>query len=138
MPLVLAYSADNRGAQATASGRLMGDELIAVLQEVNARSETTPILYTCFDFDGVTEIDLPTQQLQKAARSAVDAAHKGETPRVVAIVAGSDLAYGLARMYMAFITETGWEAELFRGRAEAVAWLRQRVAAKFGIAIEIV
>ena len=137
MALALEYSRDNHGAWATASDRLTGDEVVAALQEVNARNQIAPIFYTFFDFNAVAEIDLATPQLQKAASTALEAARRERAPRIVAICATSDLSFGLARMYMAMIDETGWEAAVFRARPEAITWLRNRVAAKFGVAIEI-
>lgn len=137
MALALEYSRDNHGAWATASGRLTGDEVIGAIKDVNARHAATPILYTFFDFSAVTQVDLGTQQLRQAAHTAIDASRIKSPPRVVAICAASDLSFGLARMYMAMIDETGWEAAVFRARPEAITWLCNRVAAKFGVAIEI-
>ena len=137
MALALTFSRDNHGAWATASGRLTGNEVLGAIKEVNARHATTPVLYTFFDFDAVTEIDLVTEKLRRAADTAIDASRMASVPRVVAICAASDLSFGLARMYMALIEETGWETAVFRARPEALMWLRRRVAAKFGIEIEL-
>jgi hypothetical protein len=42
----------------------------------------------------------------------------------VAIVAPSDLAFGIARMWEAFAEVTRWNTHVFRSRAEADPWLR--------------
>ena len=137
MPLALQYSADGRGAFATASGKLTGDEFLAAVKTVNERDPTTPILYLFFDFNGVSEVTWSVEDIKEAAKLAVAASRQDGVPRVVAIFAADDLHYGLARMYLAYIEETGWEASIFRTRPDAIAWLRQRVATKFGIAVDL-
>jgi hypothetical protein len=42
----------------------------------------------------------------------------------VAIVAPSDLAFGIARMWEAFAEVTRWNTHVFRSRADADPWLR--------------
>ena len=91
MALALTFSRDKHGAWAIASGRLTGDEVLAAIKAVNARHAATPVLYTFFDFDAVTEIDLVTEKLRQAANAAIDASRAKSAPRVVAICATSDL-----------------------------------------------
>lgn len=53
------------------------------------------------------------------------AGHKqGRGPRIVALVASSDLEYGMSRVFSAFEEKCGYTTNVFRTRPEAVAWLR--------------
>jgi hypothetical protein len=40
-------------------------------------------------------------------------------------------------MWLVFVEQTGWEVMVFRDRSEAVAWVRERVAAKFGVNVTL-
>ncbi len=45
----------------------------------------------------------------------------------VAVIARTELAYGVSRMWQIASESTGWESKVFRERAPAEAWLRHRV-----------
>lgn len=50
------------------------------------------------------------------------------TPHLVAaVIAPSDHMFGLSRMWETFAEATGWTIQIFRDRAEALAWLREQV-----------
>jgi hypothetical protein len=44
---------------------------------------------------------------------------------LVAIAAPRDYAFGMARMWQAFVEDTGWNTAVFRSRAAASDWLRE-------------
>ena len=52
---------------------------------------------------------------------------------LVAIVANSDIAYGLSRMYEALLSGTDWDVRVFRTRPEAVQWIREKAQEKFAL-----
>ncbi len=54
---------------------------------------------------------------------------------LVALVAEQSAAFGLARMWEAFVEGIGWEAKIFPSRAAAETWIRTRVKAKFKLDI---
>ena len=138
MPLKLKYLDEGRGAVAKASGRLTGAELIDIMTKVNAPGPAGKrIVYAFFDFNGVEGVDISTPQLRDAAAISVAVATDGSSGRVVAIHAKDDLPFALSRMWLVFIEQTGWEAMVFRERSKAVAWLRDRVAGRFGIKITL-
>jgi hypothetical protein len=53
---------------------------------------------------------------------------------VVAIVVGeNDLAFGLARMWQLSLGNAVWAVQVFRDRDDALAWITDRTAEKFGL-----
>jgi hypothetical protein len=138
MPLTFRYLNERRGVACQASGILTGDELIAALTEINSPTvaATRPIVYSFSDFSGVLGMEVSADQVHVLANLAVGASRHMSVKRVAAIHAKDDLPFGLSRMYHTLIEPADWETEIFRERADAAAWIRERVAAKFGIRIE--
>jgi hypothetical protein len=52
---------------------------------------------------------------------------------IFAVIAGSDFAFGLARIWESFIERTGWETMTFRTRWKAESWIKEKATANFGI-----
>jgi hypothetical protein len=126
------------GIVADASGRLTGSELISAMTEVNSPILTkTPILYTFFNFNDVTGVDISTSQVRDAADLSIRGSLYQSVSRVVAIYAKQDLVFALARMWQVFVNQTGWETQVFRERSGAVSWVQERVAATFGIEVAL-
>jgi hypothetical protein len=49
----------------------------------------------------------------------------------VGVVARTELAFGISRMWQVASESTGWESQVFRDRGPAESWLRQRVLALY-------
>jgi hypothetical protein len=117
---------------------MTGKELLDAQAQANDVDHAAmPVLYTFFDFNGVRSVDISTPELRLSARIAIKAHGDGSKRRVVAIYAKDDLAFALARMWQVFVQQTGWETKVFRERSEAVAWISERVAAKFRVEIAL-
>jgi hypothetical protein len=138
MPLKVEYLDERRGVLAEASGELTGDELLTGMADVNSLDlAERPILYTFFDFNGATGVNISTIQIRAAADLAIRGSGRQSISRVVAIYAKNDLPFALARMWEVFVNQTGWETYVFRARSDAVIWVRERVAARFGIQVAL-
>lgn len=138
MPLKVEYLDERRGVLAEASGELTGDELLRGVADVNSLDlAEKPILYTFFDFNGVTGVNISTLQIRAAADLAISGSRRHSISRVVAIYAKNDLPFALARMWEVLVNEIGWETYVFRERTDALAWTGERVSEKFGIPITL-
>jgi len=112
--------------------------LLQALTEVNSPAlAERPILYTFFDFNGATGVDITATEIRGAADLSVIASRYQSDGRVVAIYAKSDLTFALARMWQILVGETGWETHVFRDRSEAVKWVCERVALRFNVQVAI-
>jgi hypothetical protein len=138
MPLKVEYLDERRGVLAEASGELTGDELLTGMDDVNSLDlADRPILYTFFDFNGVTSVNISTTQIRAAADLAIRGSRYQSVGRVVAIYAKNDLHFALARMWEVLVNQTGWETYVFRERSDALAWIGERVSEKFGILVTL-
>lgn len=72
---------------------------------------------------------LTTAGLRRVAQ-AFEAHEKGEPARV-AIIASSDLAFGLSRMYQAYRSQSSTEIRVFRDLEEACRWLELDAVPEF-------
>ena len=60
---------------------------------------------------------------QAELRAIVDAARRSLGEARMALLARSELLYGLSRMFSAFAEQAGFDVEVFKRRDEALSWL---------------
>jgi hypothetical protein len=136
MPVQTRYTDEGKGVILTLSGELTGRDVLTAYHEMHARDlAAQPFLYGLVDANGVTAMNVRTQDLYDIANQDIAAARRrGSTVAVVGIYAKDDATFGLARMWEVLVAASGWDTGVFRERSEAVAWLKQHVAVRFGIA----
>ena len=81
------------------------------------------------------KVDISTKELRElSAMHGRMAAIAGRNVVAVVAAAGS-LAFGMGRMWEAFLAseEVEWQTRIFRVREEAERWLKEEVDATFGI-----
>jgi len=138
MPIKLRYTSDGKGVVYEASGPFSGKELIDANSEVMSRDLVAdPLLYIFVDGNGITGVNVLTSDLREIADQDISASKRMQNRPTVAIYAHADLPYALARMWMVFVEAAGWETKVFRDKGEALAWLKERVAANFGGDIDV-
>ncbi len=125
MPYHLDLIHGGTGLRRTGEGVLTGGEIIEALR---ALPEQVPdlerITHALVDLTGITRIEVTNAELDTIA--SLDRGHGQRFGiRRVAIVATSDLAFGLARMYEAAMAGAGWEMRVTRDLAAAEAWLAE-------------
>jgi hypothetical protein len=119
------YTGDG-GILRVGEGVVTGAQILAsAVQDNQDLARAQLFRYGFVDFTTATKVDATAAQIraiaEENARTAVLA------PRVVvAIVAPSDHIYGIARMWEFHADAVGWETWVFRDRATAIAWLRER------------
>lgn len=106
-------------------GRLTSEELFSFQRNVWSRPEVAGFNELVDATDA--EFDIPSN-VGTDLRALADLSAQTDTPRQssLAIVAASDLAYGLGRMYATYreLESRGTrKVEVFRNRAEALVWL---------------
>jgi hypothetical protein len=73
----------------------------------------------------VSELQVSAAEVQAIAdENRVTAAHTPDA--VVAVIAPLDHAFGVSRMWETLMDATNWTTRIFRGSAEARAWLREQ------------
>ena len=134
MPIDATLIANGQGVVYTHRGTVTADELLEITRKALARPEKVrKVLFSIIDQSDVALSYEPMQvisHLQILDKKLIGLMHKGF---VQAIIAPSDLAFGYARMWQAMSENEGWESRVVRSRAEAVAWVRERVKARFDV-----
>lgn len=113
---------------ATVRGELAFDDLRSMLHTFLLDPDLDPSVDRLWD---LREAQLPLSgaDIGEMARVVHDV---GESPggRRLAIVATSDLPYGLVRMYTVFVEETNIETHAFHDIDQAPAWLKRKNGAR--------
>ena len=138
MPISFRLVSGGRGVVYEASGVLTGREVIAANKQNFARDlVANPMLFGFFDCNSITGVNISTDELREMAAQDIAAAQRMGNRAIVAVYAKNDLPYALARMWMVFVEASGWETNAFRDKSAALAWLQARVAANFGIELDL-
>lgn len=118
---------DGRGVLHTGLELVTGAEIIAgVARDLQGVRDGMPLCYAFVDLTGSTQLSVHPDEVKAIARLNLAVA---EVRRhvCVAVVAASDHAFGMARMWEAHAGATDWTTYVFREAAKAKAWLADAV-----------
>jgi hypothetical protein len=117
------YNVDpSRGLVVTvASGVATAEDFRALRREMHD-DERVAGLDHLVDLRAVSEFAIPGFSVQELAREPVHSISEGPAP-MIAIVADSEVGYGLARTYELTLGPAGGQVEVFDDIDEAEAWL---------------
>ena len=115
------------------SGHITDEEMLDVRATLgNHPAEAEKCRFLLVDLADATLAQLLITALKQLAELHKALAEHTVPGMPVAVVAGRDLEYGLARMWQVFVEENGWETMVFRSRKEAQRWLSQKFAETSG------
>ena len=121
VPLSFRIDASRRRVEAVANGPLLGEEINALQREVAGSPGFDPDFDLLFDFTAVSEVRVSAVQIRAIADGAVFGARSRR-----AFVTTNPTAYGVTRMYDAFLGDRSTGVEIFPDRAAAERWLDQK------------
>lgn len=122
MPVEITIDPERRRIRSRLSGRLCRDTLRAYYEALTAHPDFRPDLSEVFDVSDVSELDLTADEIRDFSAATASAPAHGAGMRV-AIVAPTDLVFGLARLYELSQVDAGNRICVLRTLAEAEAWL---------------
>lgn len=122
MPVRQLWEPQLRTLFVTASGPVSDQEFVDFALKLVECSDIPPARKELWDLSGLERTDVETASLRETASTFRDR-DKTVFETRVAILATSDVAFGLARMYQSFRGDSTVELEVFRGRAAALEWL---------------
>jgi hypothetical protein len=134
MPIDIKVQHDGVGILYLCHGTVTGKDFIEANKRIlNFNEHLKRVRYGIVDETAIDDI-----QMSKAEMLTIVAQNKkiaGLVPpgAIVAVIAGSDFAFGLARIWGSFIEHTGWETMTFRTSWKAESWIREKVKANCGI-----
>lgn len=125
MPFSTGWVSEARGVYLAGTGLLTGQEILDAKTSLLRESDRLKGLhYGLIDLTDVAELRVTRDDVLEFVQVDMQIALSVPRALAVAIVAPSDLAFGIARMWEAFAEVTRWNTHVFRSRAEADPWLR--------------
>ncbi len=114
---------DGVGLVLSCHGPVTGHEFIRRTEELlQSPDSIRQLRYSIIDLTTVSAFDASTDQVQRV----VDLEFAALAPKLlVAVIAPTDLAFGMSRMWSSLAETTGWSIRVFRQAAEANRWLQQ-------------
>ena len=125
MPLSTEFRSDGRGLELVGSGVLTAQEILEAKRALLRSPERLKDLhYALIDVSNITELRVTHDDVLEFVTADMQIALIVPRQMAVAVVAPTDLAFGVARMWEGFAEVTRWNRHVFRSRAEAEPWLR--------------
>ena len=127
MPFHYEVIDNGRGVEFAGSGDLTGAEIIAVKQQLITLGEAmSSWRFAIVLLTGLDSFEISVEDIHAIAE--LEKAIAVHAPRVVlAVVAPRDHDFGMARMWESIIDIPGWTTAVFRTRADADAWMLDRL-----------
>jgi hypothetical protein len=133
MPVSVASMQDGAGLLFICTGNVTAKDLLDAKDRL---LETPTRLRECrfaiVDLGLASSLQLSADEVRKIADRDRDLAVITRPGLPVAVLAPTDVAYGLARMWEVFVENTGWETIIFKIRDEGEDWVRQKASALYG------
>ena len=126
MPYRIRLLEDGMGILAQGSGKVTLAEIERAKQEF-ARSAklSLPRSYLLVDLTEAPEFGLSAAEIRAAAESTIRLSASTFSPGSrAAVIAPTDMAFGVSRMWQVFVEASGMETQVFRSRAAAEQWVK--------------
>lgn len=135
MPINIINLDAGAGVVFLGQGGVTGQDIIQANKKVLSSADQIKISRYCIiDLSDTSEFDVSTREVDIiAAQDREIALHQPDY--IVAVVAKSDLAYGVSRMWEAIAETKGihWETMVFKTRMDAEKWIKHTVKEKYGL-----
>lgn len=135
MPIEYEVEAERGLVQSRASGVLSSEQMLAHVRALASDAAVPRPLYEIWDGTEVERLDAWGTNVRGFLNAAVTAKQKFGSARL-AIIAPSQLVYGLGRMAQSLADFTPYRIGVFRRREDAVAWMDQRIRERDGLPAE--
>jgi hypothetical protein len=134
MPIEIKVLHDGVGILYLCRGTVTGKGFIEANKRILAFDEhLKQVRYGIVDKSAADDIHMRESEMPMIAAQVKKIASLVPAGAIVAVIAESDFAFGLARMWGSFIEHTGWETMTFRSRWKAECWIKEKVKANGGI-----
>jgi hypothetical protein len=122
MPYSISYDEGAGGVISTYSGDITPEEIFnSFIERFDDPARSATLRYSIGDFTNVTSLILTTPNVQTLAGRAQDLLGR-QKDLLAAIVAPSDIAFGLGRMLQLYANQTE-SIRVFRTLADAKSWI---------------
>ncbi|MEM6514477.1 MAG: hypothetical protein AAF660_15810 [Pseudomonadota bacterium] len=134
MPISQRFISEGKGVVFELQGVITSEEFFdTFVSYFNAPDDIfLPLRFSLTDLTDVDSVELSNQDIADLGLVARES-YQRNPDSVVAFAAPSDLTYGLAKVWSAWLGPQSWTSNLLRDRASAERWLRTTVSERFGL-----
>ena len=127
MTIDIKYLDDGEGIEIIASGTVTGREIIEKHKEIYSPENLKRQKYQVIDRTECREYNVSDEEVQEIADIDIAAA-KTNPNIIIAVIAPTDMQYGVSRVWQVYVAESKFLTEVFRDRASADKWLKKKLA----------
>lgn len=125
MPISYRFHTDRNLLVTRYRGTVTDDEFVATYREIYEHPDAKPGLSELVDLRDVSSVQTSARAMRLVTGLVQQFHGEAAEQMRTAVLASTDLEFGLSRMYQAIAAETPEHVEAFRDGAEALAWLGQ-------------
>ena len=126
MSINLTFTNDKQGIYAALEGKVTLKDFITGAAEAYSEENIQIQRYQIIDFTNCTSFELSSNDMQQIAK--IDKEASETNPNIIiAIIATTDVAFGMSRVYEAYADETGFDIMVFRNSEDAEAWIQEKL-----------
>jgi hypothetical protein len=129
MAIEINYLDDGVGIEIVASGIVSGDEVLAAHKEIYSPENLSRQRYQIVDRTRCDYYCVRPDEIKKIAELDITAAKSNPNIRI-AIVAPTDLQFGMSRMWQIYVQESPIVTKIFHNRQSADAWIQEQMSNK--------
>ena len=126
MPIQIKYREGGIGVEFIGSGIVTGADIISANKEIYRNENFSRQRYQIVDRTKCTEYRVSHEEIRIIAEQD-KAASKTNPNIIVSLISTTDLQYGLSRMYLAHVGDSGFLTEIFRDRKSAEEWIEEQL-----------
>ena len=126
MSINLKFIDDKQGIYVTLEGKVTLEDFKVGASEAYSEENIQTQNYQIIDFTNCSSFDLSSSDMQEIARIDKEASEKNPNIKI-AIIAPTDVAFGMSRVYEAYTDETGFDTMVFRNSEDAEAWIQEKL-----------
>ena len=122
MAIDLKFNDDRTGLEAIASNQVTKSDFMGACSEAFNNKNVVNQKYQILDFSQCTDFELSSDDINSLSQLAINAS-KINSNIIMAIIAPTDLVFGMSRIYEVYAEESGFKIKVFRNKSEAESWV---------------
>ena len=130
MPVEIKYIDGGDGIELIGKGVVTGEEIYKANHTIYSGDILIKQKYRLIDLVNIEGFDATHDDTVRLADQDIKASRANPNIRI-AVVADDDLAFGLARLWEGYVSESGLETMVFRDKGEARKWLYKKIDRRY-------
>jgi hypothetical protein len=123
------YLDGGKGIEIIASGVVNGEEIISAHDEIYSEENLKKQKYQIIDRTHCAEYNVSAKKVKRIAELDKAAARSNQDI-IIAMIASSQLQFGISRMWEIHAEESQFVTKVFRDRKSADEWIKERLGTK--------